>query len=80
MSSLAKFGAANEVQQTCRIIRIKEVINRTGLSRGGIYARIKRQEFPPSVALGGRAVGWPESDIDDWVTSCISASREVEAR
>lgn len=58
-----------------RIIRIREVQARTGLSRGGIYVRMKNSEFPSSIALGGRAVGWLESDIDTWMQERIRASR-----
>lgn len=60
-----------------RILRMKEVISRTGLSRGGIYARMSRDEFPASLALGGRAVGWLESDIDAWINERVIASREA---
>lgn len=59
-----------------RILRIKGVIFRTGLTRGGIYARMGRDEFPKSIGLGGRAVGWLESDIDQWVKERIAQSRE----
>lgn len=49
------------------ILRMPEVIRRTGLSRSGIYERIARSEFPPAVALGVRAVGWRESDVVEWI-------------
>jgi prophage regulatory protein len=54
---------------TSRIIRLPEVINLTGLSRSTIYARIAEPEnqFPRPVSLGGRLVGWRESDIQQWI-------------
>lgn len=73
---LRKVASKKNVNSS-RIIRIKEVISRTGLSRGGIYARISREEFPKSIGLGGRAVGWLESDIDAWIHNRIMISREV---
>lgn len=63
-----------------RIIRLKEVLYRTGLSRGGVYARLGKDEFPKSISLGGRAVGFLESDIDDWINERIGATKEVVAR
>ncbi len=50
-----------------RIIRLKEVIRRVGLSRSSIYQFIRVGQFPRQIALGGRAVGWIEFDIDQWI-------------
>ena len=57
------------------ILRLPEVITRTGLSRSSIYLRITRNEFPHSISLGGRAVGWVEHDIETWLEEKIAASR-----
>lgn len=63
---------------TTAIIRLPEVKARTGLSRSSIYLRIANGEFPGSVSLGGRAVGWVEADIERWLAEKIEASREDE--
>jgi prophage regulatory protein len=34
--------------------------------------------FPKSINLGGGAVGWIESEVQDWIAGCISASRGGE--
>ena len=71
---------AGQQKHAERILRIKETMSRTGLSRGGIYARMARDEFPQSIGLGGRAVGWLVSDVDGWIHARITESRsEVEA-
>jgi len=57
------------------ILRLPNVKNRTGLSRSSIYLRISKGEFPSSISLGGRAVGWLESDIESWLQDRISASQ-----
>ena len=57
------------------ILRLPEVKARTGLSRSSIYLRIKQGAFPHPVSLGGRAIGWPDTDIQNWVDSQIAASR-----
>ncbi len=59
-----------------RIIRLPEVMTRTGLSRSTIYLRISQGTFPKPVSLGTRAVGWVESEIDEWVIQQIEASRK----
>lgn len=50
-----------------RVIRLKEVIVRTGLSRSTIYLHIKSGLFPKPISLGVRSVGWLESEIDAWI-------------
>ena len=57
------------------ILRLPEVISRTGLSRSSIYLRIANNTFPKSISLGGRAVGWLEQDVDKWIIEKIEISR-----
>jgi prophage regulatory protein len=61
--------------ETNRILRLPKVLERTGLSRSTIYFRISTGEFPAPIALGGRAVGWLESEVDKWLDDQIRASR-----
>lgn len=64
-------------QQILTILRRKQVENRTGLSRSTIYLRISKGTFPKPIDLGGgRAVGWIEAEIDDWLKSRIELSRK----
>lgn len=57
------------------ILRLPDVKVRTGLSRSTIYLRIKEGKFPYPIGLGSRAVGWIESDIEDWLDQRIAESR-----
>lgn len=57
---------------TKRILRLPDVIALTGLSRSTIYAYMKANNFPKSVALGARSVGWLEADIVEWIESRIA--------
>lgn len=57
------------------ILRRKQVEARTGLSRSTIYQRIADGSFPKSINLGGRAVGWLESEIENWLAQRVQASR-----
>ena len=58
-----------------RILRLPIVKEQTGLSRSTIYLRISKGEFPAPISLGGRAVGWVEEDIENWLTQKIEDSR-----
>ena len=61
-----------------RILRLPIVIELTGLSRSTIYLHIKNGVFPKPISLGRRAVGWLESDIQQWLDQRIEESREAE--
>ena len=58
-----------------RFLRLPEVMARTGLSRSTIYVRLAEGRFPRPVALGSRAVGWIEAEVDEWVRERIAESR-----
>lgn len=55
-----------------RIMKLAEVMEATGLSRSSIYRRMKNKSFPLAVSLGGKAVGWPKSEIEQWILERIA--------
>ncbi len=59
------------------ILRLPIVKARTGLSRSTIYLRIAEGSFPAPISLGGRAVGWIEAEVNDWLAKRIEASRKA---
>ena len=60
-----------------KIIRLPEVVKITGLSRSTIYLRMSKGDFPKSISLGERAVGWLETDVSDWLEFRVIASKEA---
>ncbi len=46
-----------------RILRLPEVLERTGMARSSIYLWIEEGRFPKQASLGARSVGWLESEI-----------------
>lgn len=58
-----------------RILRLTEVKELTGLSRSTIYAYMKSGLLPKSLPLGARAVGWLESDIQNWINQKVYESK-----
>ena len=59
-----------------RIIRIKDVMSMTGISRSHIYQLATTGVFPKSISLipGGTSVGWIESEIENWISQRIKGS------
>ncbi len=66
---------------TNRILRKKEVLHLTGISSATLYRLISKGAFPLSKKLtgdSGRAVGWLESDINNWVNSRMQAENKMK--
>ncbi len=61
--------------QYLSILRLGKVRSFTGLSRSTIYLRISLGTFPAPIPLGGRAVGWLEHEIQDWLRDRVEACR-----
>jgi prophage regulatory protein len=57
------------------VLRRSQVQSRTGLSRSTIYLRIAEGTFPRPISLGARAVGWVESEVEQWLEKRIGISR-----
>jgi prophage regulatory protein len=50
-----------------RILRIKAVLDRTGLTRSTLYRKIQDGTFPKQVRLAARCAGWHESAVNAWL-------------
>ena len=59
------------------ILRLPAVKAITGLSRSTIYFRIAQGNFPKPISLGGRAVGWLDSEVQEWLQRQIDTSRKT---
>ncbi len=58
-----------------RILRGKAVQQRVGLGQSSIYNKIKAGEFPKPIKISERAVGWLESEIEEWIAARIEEAR-----
>lgn len=57
------------------VLRFKDLCFRTKLSRSTLRAKISAGVFPAPIALGDRAIGWIESDVDKWILSRVKAGK-----
>jgi prophage regulatory protein len=53
--------------QPKKILRLPEVINKTGLSRSTIYALIAKGTFPKQIKLSERTSGFFETEVDEYL-------------
>lgn len=59
-----------------RILRMRTVLQRTGLSRSTIYRKMKAGTFPQQLALTDHGRGWHESAINRWVADPASYTED----
>lgn len=50
-----------------RILRLAEVREKTGLTKSTIYKYVGLGMFPRPISLGGRSVGWIDSEVHEWL-------------
>jgi prophage regulatory protein len=56
-----------------RLLRLEEVLARTGYSRATLYRRIGSGAFPKPVPLGKTARAWPSHLVDQHITGLLAA-------
>ena len=60
------------------ILRLKDLMVHTGLSRSTIYDRMDKKspryaaDFPKSFSLSGGAIGWSKNDVVAWLEACAN--------
>lgn len=60
-----------------KLIKMKEVIERTTLSKKVIYTRIKNGVFPQQVAIGPRARAFVESEVEAYIQSLMGSRATI---
>jgi len=50
-----------------RILRLKAVLERTGLSRSTLYRKIQVGTFPKQLRISTRCTGWREAEVEQWL-------------
>lgn len=60
-----------------KILRLKTVLERCGLSRSTIYRKMQEGTFPRQEQISEHCAGWRESEIDRWIAN-PAAYRQLE--
>jgi prophage regulatory protein len=68
-------GIAGEVATPLCLLRLPEVLVRTGMGRTMVYDAIKAGKFPAPIRLGRRCVAWPSDAVEQWVRETIAEAR-----
>jgi prophage regulatory protein len=60
---------SNEKQPSNKILRVTQVIEKTGLPRSTLYHLISQKKFPRQFKLSERTSGFLEHEVDAWLES-----------
>lgn len=52
-----------------RLLRLRQVLDRVGLSKATLYRKISAGEFPKPVSVGRISVRWRETDVGGWIAA-----------
>ncbi len=55
-----------------RVVRVDEVISRTGLSRTTLWRLERRGAFPARRQLSPGTVGWIEAEVEAWILGRVT--------
>lgn len=60
------------------LLRLPDVMERTGLSRASIYVHVGKGVLPPPVKIGERSAAWPEDEINAINAARVAGKAEHE--
>ncbi|MDX2370953.1 MAG: AlpA family transcriptional regulator [Colwellia sp.] len=60
--------------QPSDLIRIKEVMAMTGVSRTFIHKHRKNGNFPEPIHLSSKSIAWVRSSVEEWIQSKIQGA------
>lgn len=63
-----------------KLIKLKAVMDCTGLARSTVYKFVAEGRFPKPVKLGVRMVAWVESEVQQWILNKIELREQVAAK
>jgi len=58
-----------------RILKAKQVAEKTSISVPHIRRLARDGRFPKPVKISEHRSGWLEADIDDWISECVRQHR-----
>lgn len=68
---------ATQFEAARHLLRIRDVMARTGLDRSAIYRKARVGEFPKPIKISERSSAWDSEAVDNWIAERIAASKKV---
>lgn len=78
MATTAAHNAETGTSQPARLIRLPEVVKRSGLSRASVYRAAAARTFPQPRRFGRTAL-WVEAEVVDWIERRVAEPGKYDA-
>lgn len=77
MASERSPSSSSAEKKTITVIRTTQTYKKLGISRAQLHKLCAQGLFPKPFPLvpGGRAVGWIEGDVDEWILARKASSK-----
>ena len=62
-----------------RLIKIKEVMEKTSLARATVYKYVKEGTFPQAISIGANRVAWLEEEVDNWILRLLEKRKNSQS-
>ncbi|PMU11725.1 MULTISPECIES: AlpA family transcriptional regulator [unclassified Pseudomonas] len=72
------FQPVQRIELGNRLLRRREVEQKTGKSRAAIYADIRAGTFPGPMPIGINSVAWLEAEVDQWIAERLAERNQVQ--
>ena len=66
------YGNVETKRNAFEIVRMSDLTKIVSLSRSTILRMVKANEFPRSVKIGARSVGWAKHEVEIWCRNKFS--------
>jgi prophage regulatory protein len=78
----APVGAGHTIDRVSspRLLRLKQVMERTGLKKTKLYQMQSNGTFPMRTQITSGAVGWVEAEVEQWIARRIAASKPLRVK
>jgi len=74
-----KLSNSSPTPQLEVIIKKSTVLGTVGFSGPTLWRRVKEKNFPQPVHLGGRSIGWLQSEVCAWIKARVELRDQIHA-
>ena len=73
------YQSFGSTQTTERILRLPTLLAAIDVSAATLWRWVKDETFPQPISLGGRSVGWLQSEVQAWVKDRVILRNKTHA-
>lgn len=75
-----KFSSLSLKHQLEVILKQPTVLSAVGFSGPTLWRRVRENNFPQPVHLGGRSIGWLQSEVNAWIKARAALRDQIQSK